>query len=169
MGIEPHFDLFRFLFHLKPQPDYYDLDVVGGAGLQLSSKVIDWKPKWFYVENQRESVPVITPGPPIQRPEWNKKPVDNSQVPKLFSRIAELRQNNLTGEAVVLDWIKRRIQPLQARESLGFQYQGTTDSSRYSKEEISDDIAFSRVQRLLRNVKKVPVVPDTFSAVNPPK
>ena len=64
LGIEPHFELFRFLFHLKQQPDSYILDVVGGAGLQLrqgkdkfnipyklSSKVIDWKPKWFYVEN----------------------------------------------------------------------------------------------------------------------
>ena len=68
----------------------------------------------------------------------------------------------LTGEAVMFDWMKRRIQPLPARESLGFQYQGTTDPSRYSEEEISDDVAFSRVQRLLRNVKKVPVVPDTF-------
>ena len=65
--------------------------------------------------------------------------------------------------------MKRRIQPLQARETLGFQYQGTADSSRYSKKEISDDVAFSRVQRLLRNVKKVPVVPDTFYAANPPK
>ena len=64
--------------------------------------------------------------------------------------------------------MKRRIQPLQARGSLGFQYQGTTDPSRYSKEEISDDVAFSRVQRLLRNVKKVLVGPDTFSAANPP-
>jgi hypothetical protein len=54
LGIKPHFDLFIFLFHLKPQQDSYDLDVVGGAGLQLrqgkdkvyipyklSSKVID--------------------------------------------------------------------------------------------------------------------------------
>jgi len=75
----------------------------------------------------------------------------------------------LTGEAVIFDWMKRRIQPLQAREMLGFQYQGTTDSSRYSKEEIPDDVVFSRVQRLLRNVKKIPVVPDTFSAASPPK
>ena len=68
-----------------------------------------------------------------------------------------------------LGWItKSRIQPLQARETLGFQYRGTADSSRYSKEEISDDVAFSRV-RLLKNVKKIPVVPDTFSAANPPK
>jgi hypothetical protein len=35
LGIKPHFELFRFLFHLKPQPDSYELDVVGGAGLQL--------------------------------------------------------------------------------------------------------------------------------------
>ena len=65
--------------------------------------------------------------------------------------------------------MKRRIQPLQARETLGFQYQGTDDPSRYSKEEISDDIAFSRVQRLLKNVKKISTVPDTFSVVNSPK
>ena len=28
LGIEPHFELFRFLFHLKLQPDSYVLDVV---------------------------------------------------------------------------------------------------------------------------------------------
>ena len=75
----------------------------------------------------------------------------------------------LTGEAVMFDWMKQRIQPLQARESLGFQYQGTTDPSRYSKEEISNDVVFSRVQRLLKNIKKIPVVPGSFSATNPPK
>ena len=52
---------------------------------------------------------------------------------------------------------------------LGFQYQGTTDSSRYSEEEISDEEVFSRVQRLLRDVKKIPFVPDMFSAASPPK
>ena len=30
LGIEPHFDLFRHLFHLKPQPSSASLDVVGG-------------------------------------------------------------------------------------------------------------------------------------------
>ena len=62
-GHRTHFELFGFLFHLKPQPYSYVLDVVGGAGLQLrqgkdklyipyklSSKVIDWKPKWLYIE-----------------------------------------------------------------------------------------------------------------------
>ena len=75
----------------------------------------------------------------------------------------------LTGEAIMFDWMKRRIQPLQARESLGFRYQGTTNPSRYSEEEISNDVVFSRVQRLLKNVKKIPVDPGTFSDANPPK
>ena len=124
-GHRPHFELFRFLFHLKPQPDFYVLDVVGGEGLQLrqrkdrvyipyslSNKVIEWNPKWFYVENQWESVPAITPGPPIQCPEWNKKPVDEGQLPELLARIADLRQKNMTREAVMFDWMKKRIQPL---------------------------------------------------------
>ena len=136
---------------------------------KLSNKVIDWKPRWFYVENQWESVPSITPGPPIQWPEWNKKPADESQIPELLALIANLRQKNVTGEAVMFNWMKRRIQPLQAREMLSFQYQGTTDSSRYLEEEISDEEVFSRVQRLLRDVKKIPIVPDMFSAANPPK
>ena len=133
LGIEPHFELFRFLFHLKPQQDSYILDVVGGMGLhlrqgkdkvyipyKLSNKVIDRKLKWFYVENQWESIPAISTGPPIQWPEWNKKPVDESQISELLAWIADLRQNNLTGEAVMFGWIKRRIQLLQARETFGF-------------------------------------------------
>ena len=35
LGIKPHFDLFQYLFHLKPQPSDTKVDVVGGAGLQL--------------------------------------------------------------------------------------------------------------------------------------
>ena len=69
----------------------------------------------------------------------------------------------------MFDWMKRRIQPLQARETFGFQYQGIIDSSRFLEEEISDEEVFSRIQRLLKNVKDVLVVPNTFSAANPPK
>ena len=56
LGIEPHFELFRYLFHLKPQPESFVLDVVAGLQLRqwkdresisykLSNKVIEWKPK----------------------------------------------------------------------------------------------------------------------------
>ena len=64
LGIEPHFDLFQYFFHLKPHPNDSKVDVVGGAGLQfrqgrkpkyipydLSDKVINWKSMWFYIRN----------------------------------------------------------------------------------------------------------------------
>jgi hypothetical protein len=35
LGIEPHWDLFRFLFRVKPQPTSKNLSVAGGAGIQL--------------------------------------------------------------------------------------------------------------------------------------
>ena len=38
-----------------------------------------------------------------------------------------------------------------------------------TRRKILDDVVFSRVQRLLKNVKKTPVVPVTFFAANPPK
>ena len=88
LGIESHFELFLHLFHLKPQPNSIRLDVVGGAGIQLrqrmgkvyipyklSQKVVDWKPKWFYVENHGNSLPIILVGPPVNRDEWLKNPL----------------------------------------------------------------------------------------------
>ena len=88
---------------------------------------------------------MITPGLPIRRPEWNKKPVDDSQIPKLLARIASLRQKHITEDVVIFDWMRRRIQPLQGQETFGFQYQGTADPSRYLEEEISNGEVFSRV------------------------
>ena len=35
LGIEPHFDLFQYFFHLKPQPSSKEIDVAGRASLQL--------------------------------------------------------------------------------------------------------------------------------------
>ena len=164
LGIEPHFDLFRHLFHLKPQPSSTRLDVVGGAGIQLrqrmdrvyipyklSQKVIDWKPRWFYVENHGNSLPPILAGPPVHRTEWLKKPFDMSQIPELLEMIASLKQKGISGEAVAFDWMKRRIQPLQAPVT-SFEYQGKNDPSRCSEEEISNGEALRRVQRLFDKV-----------------
>jgi hypothetical protein len=38
LGIEPHWDLFRFLFRVKPQPTSKNLSVAGGAGIQLLNR-----------------------------------------------------------------------------------------------------------------------------------
>ena len=105
---------------------------------KLSQKVVDWKPKWFYVENHGNSLPSILAGPPVHRAEWLKKPLDTSQIPELLEMIANLNQKGISGEAVSFDWMKRRIQPLQARVTFGFEYQGVNDPLRCSEKEISN-------------------------------
>ena len=47
--------------------------------------------------------------------------------------IVNLKQKGISGEAVAFDWMKRRIQPLQARVT-GFEYQGKNDPLLCSEE-----------------------------------
>ena len=68
---------------------------------------------------------MITPGPPIQRPEWNKKPVDNSQILDLLERIADLRQRHITREAVIFDWMNQRILRNKYEQSSRFVFSST--------------------------------------------
>ena len=96
---------------------------------KLSQKVIDWKPRWFYVKNHGNSLPSILAAPLIHRAEWLKKPLDTSQIPELLEMIASLKQKGISGEVVSFDWMKRRIQPLQARVTFGFEYLGVNDPS----------------------------------------
>ena len=70
---------------------------------KLSQKVIDWKSRWFYVENQGNSLPSILAGPPVQRVEWLKKPIDMSQIPELLGMIASLKLKGISGESVAFD------------------------------------------------------------------
>jgi hypothetical protein len=64
LGTEPLWDLFCFLFRVKPQPTTKNLSVVGGTGIQLRQQAGDrylsykfpsnipgWKNHWFYIEN----------------------------------------------------------------------------------------------------------------------
>jgi len=124
-GIEPYSDLFHYLFHHKPQPSEKEISYVGGAGLQLqqgmkkvyipyklSSKVMDWKSRWFYIENHAPSLPERTPSPPKIHGEWSTSPLNKFQVNGLLNWLKDLRKEKLTGAAVVMSLMQQRIQPL---------------------------------------------------------
>jgi hypothetical protein len=70
LGIEPHWDLFHFLFRIKPQPTSKNLSVAGGTGIQLRQQAGDkylsykfpsnlpgWKNHWFYIKNHAPPTP----------------------------------------------------------------------------------------------------------------
>ena len=83
--------------------------------------------------------------------------------------IASLKRKGISGEAMAFEWMKHRIQPLQARVTFGFKYQGKNDPSRCSEEEISNGEVLRRVQRLFEKVEHAPHLLNTFSVLNPPK
>ena len=125
-GIEPHFDLFQYFFHLKPHPNDSKVDVVGGAGLQflqgkkpryipykLSDKVIDWKEMWFYVRNMSSFLPLRTPGPPVKKSSWNSRGGNVDQVNFLLGEIERLKADHQICDAsVITHWMLQWIQPL---------------------------------------------------------
>jgi hypothetical protein len=184
LGIEPHWDLFRFLFRIKPQPSSKNLSVAGGAGIQLRQQAGDkylsykfpsnlpgWKNHWFYIENHAPQLPAKSNRPPVVRPEWNLEPSsgDMDQVRELLDIIEAQKMKGVTGASVMFSFFKRRVQPIQQRHRLGFEYTGTADPSRMCTEELSNEAALQRVQRVLLDVDAIPYVPKLFSARNSPK
>jgi hypothetical protein len=90
------------------------------------------------------------------------------QLPELLAKIKALREAELRAEHVAFSFMKRRVQPLMARDTLVYQYTGDGDSSRMPGGEVDDDI----VDRLGRIFKDMPaytpcLVPE-YSAVRPP-
>jgi hypothetical protein len=154
LGIKPHWILFRKFFRVKPQPSASNPRVVGGAGIQmredaaeqyLAYKLIDsnadWKARWFYITNHHPGLPKPSGRQPKHRDWWNTEPTmqEGIQLPELLARIKVLREAGLRAEHVAFSFMKRRVQPLMARDTLGFEYTGDDDSSRMPGGEVDDD------------------------------
>jgi hypothetical protein len=89
-------------------------------------------------------------------------------LPELLAKVKALREAGLRAEHVAFSFMKRRVQPLMARDTLGFEYTGDDDTSRMPGDEVDDDI----VDRLSSIFKDMPAytpcpVPE-YSAARPP-
>jgi hypothetical protein len=91
------------------------------------------------------------------------------QVKELLGVIEAQKREGVTGASVMFAFYKHRVQPIQQRHRLGFEYTGPADPSRMCAEDLPDEVALQRVQRVLLDVDAVPYVPTLFSAWNPPK
>jgi hypothetical protein len=61
--------------------------------------------------------------------------------------------------SVMFFFFKRRIQPIQQRHTLGFEYIGAEDPSWMCAEELIDDVTLIRVKRVVLDVNVVPYIP----------
>jgi hypothetical protein len=91
------------------------------------------------------------------------------QVDELLALIAAHKEMGVTGAFVMLSFFKRRIQHIQQRHTVGFEYMGAEDPSRVCAEELMDDAALIQVKSVLLDVNMVPYILELFSAQNPPE
>jgi hypothetical protein len=184
LGIKPRWILFGKFFWVKPQPSANNPRVVGGAGIQMREaaeqyllyKLIDsnqdWKAKWFYVTNHHPELPKPSEKQPKHRPWWNSEPTMQKgiQLPELLAKIKALREAGLRAEHVAFSFMKRRVQPLMARDTLGYQYTGNDDTSWMPGDEVDDDDIVDRLGRIFKDMPVYTPCPvPEYSAARPPK
>jgi hypothetical protein len=123
-------------------------------GYKLIVSNQDWKGKWFYISNHHLKMLKPSGNQPKQRPWWNTEPTvqEGIQLPELLKKIKALREAGLRDEHVAFSFMKRRVQPLMARDTLGYQYTGDEDTSQMPDDEVRDDI----IERLGRTFKDMP-------------
>jgi hypothetical protein len=63
-----------------------------------------------------------------------------------------LREAGLRAEHVAFSFTKRRVQPLMARDTLGYQYTGEDDTSRMLGDEIDDDNIVERLGKIFKDM-----------------
>jgi hypothetical protein len=66
--------------------------------------------------------------------------------------------------------MKRRVQPLMARDTLGFEYTGDDDTSRMPGDEVDDDDIVDRLMCIFKDMSPYTACPfPEYSIARPPK
>jgi hypothetical protein len=92
------------------------------------------------------------------------------QLPELLVRIKALREVGMRAEHVAFSFMKRRVQPLMARDTLGFEYTGHDDTSRMPGDEVDDDDIVDKLARIFKDMPQYTACPvPEYSAACPPK
>jgi hypothetical protein len=141
----------------------------------LSYKLIDsnqdWKAKWFYVTNHHPELPKPIGKQPKHRSWWNSEPMmqEGLHLPELLARIKALREAGLRDEHVAFSFMKRRVQPLMARDTLGYEYTGDDDTLLMPEDEVYDDDIVDRLARIFKDMPAYSScpVPEFFAARSP--
>jgi hypothetical protein len=140
----------------------------------LSYKLIDsnqdWKSKWFYITNHHPELPKPSGKQPKHLAWWNTEPTmqEGIQLPELLKKIWALREAELRAEHVAFSFMKRRVQPLMARDTLGYQYTGDDDTSRMPGTEVDDDDIIERLGRIFKDMPQYTPCPiPEYSAARP--
>jgi hypothetical protein len=91
------------------------------------------------------------------------------QLPELMQKIKALREAGPRAEHVAFSFMKRRVQPLMARDTLGYQYMGDEDTSSMPRDEVDDDDIVERLGKIFKDVTPyTPCLVLEYSVARPP-
>jgi hypothetical protein len=144
------------------------------ADQYLSYKLIasnqDRKAKWFYVTNHHLELTKPSGKQPKHLAWWNAEPMmqEGIQLPELLLKIKPLRGAGLRAKHVAFSFMKRRVQPLMARDILGYPYTGDEDTSRMPGNEVDDEDIVERLGRIFKDMPPyIPCPVLEYSATRP--
>jgi hypothetical protein len=90
------------------------------------------------------------------------------QLPELLQKIKALREAGLRAEHVAFSFMKTRVQPLMARDTLGYEYTGDEDTSRMPGDEVDDEDIVKRLGRIFKDMPPYTPCPvPEYSAARP--
>jgi hypothetical protein len=111
----------------------------------------DWRSEWFYARNMNPPLEVHSNSPLVVHDNWKNSLTarEVNSLRPLLDRIGALKLMGLNGAGIVASFLRHRIQPLMAREYLGFEYAGPKDPSQLvSDEELDDGGVLRRLQKV---------------------
>jgi hypothetical protein len=80
-----------------------------------------------------------------------------------------LREVRLRAEHVAFSFMKRKVQPLKACDTLGYQYTGDDDTSRMPGNEVDNDDIVERLGRIFKDMPPYTPCPvQEYSVARPP-
>jgi hypothetical protein len=121
----------------------------------LKDSVKDWQQEWFIIGNHPPALPPRTGHAPVPADSWKEGPKAEAreQVEELMGMIAVLRNQRLTGPAIMLDFCKKLIQPIKNRIHPVYEYTGLENPTRAATRVVPEDEYWGRVESLVKEVE----------------
>lgn len=129
LAVLPHFNLFRYLFYLRPLPSTNNRNAFSGSGFQerkvaeyFSILLFQSMPNWigdrFICDNLKIALPPYQAKVAPVQDCWNltglkKKLAQDHQVKAMLKKIVDLKEKGITTETIVWGFVSRSSQPLK--------------------------------------------------------